>query len=180
MIATRTMSPDYTIRPALATDASNIAALGMQVWLHTYAKEGIRQEISDFVFASFSPASIAGLIADSTKFVLVVQHNVHLLAYAVVHLGSPCPNRPEIKNELATLYVQAHFAAQGLGTALLQACKEHLATLGGTPQFWLATWHRNTSAINFYIKQGYQRQGSSYFQLGEEQHENFIFSTLCH
>jgi ribosomal protein S18 acetylase RimI-like enzyme len=177
MISAPTMPPDYAIRLALASDASNIAALGMQVWLHTYAKEGIRQEISDFVFASFSPTSIAELIADSTKFVLVVQHHEHLLAYAVVKRGSPCPTRPELSIELETLYVQAHFAGLGLGPALLLACKEHLEALGGVAQFWLSTWHRNTAAINFYLKLNFQRQGSSYFQLSEEQHENFIFTS---
>lgn len=171
------MPPDYTIRRALASDANNIAALGMQVWLHTYAKEGIREEISDFVFANFSPACIATLITNPTKIILVVQQNVHLLAYTVLQLGSPCPTKPELHNELETLYVQAHFAGLGLGPALLRACKEHIRATGGIPQFWLKTWHRNSKAINFYLKQGFQREGSSYFQLGDEQHENFIFTT---
>jgi hypothetical protein len=34
------------IRNAKKTDSINLAALSIQVWLHTYATEGIRKEIS--------------------------------------------------------------------------------------------------------------------------------------
>lgn len=170
------MHTQLNIRSATSSDAANIAALAMQVWLHTYSREGIRQEISEFVFAEFTPPIIAKLIQDPAKTVLVACDNQHLLGYAVLQHGSVCPSDQELKNELATLYVHTHFAGQGIGTALLKACSEQGFLLDGSRAIWLKTWHRNSKAIAFYLKQGYTQIGSTFFQLGNEQHENFVFA----
>lgn len=97
------MHPNLNICRASSSDATNIAALAMQVWLHTYSRDGIRQEISEFVFAEFTPQTLAKLIQDPAKTVLVACADSHLLGYAVIHHGSLCPSDQELKNELATL-----------------------------------------------------------------------------
>jgi ribosomal protein S18 acetylase RimI-like enzyme len=170
------MTQNLNIREAEATDAPNIAALAMHVWLHTYAKEGVRQEISEFVFSSFSPSTMSELIRDPAQTVLVAYDDVNLLGYAILHKHSECPTDARMKIELATLYVQPHFAGKGIGSALLQACTESNFASTGSTSLWLTTWHRNDNAIKFYLNQGFQQIGSTHFQLGEEKHENFIFA----
>lgn len=170
------MHPNFKIRNATSADAANIAALAMQVWLHTYSREGIRQEISEFVFSELTPENFAKFIQDPTKTVLLACDNKHLFGYAVLQHGSTCPADPELKNELATLYVHTFFSGQGIGSALLKACAERLFAHDGSRAIWLKTWHRNSQAIAFYLKQGYTQIGSTFFQLGDEQHENFVFA----
>lgn len=170
------MHTQLNIRSATSSDASNIAALAMQVWLHTYAREGIRQEISEFVFSQFTPDAITSVIQDPTKTVLLACDKLHLLGYAVLQHGSVCPTDQALKSELATLYVHTHFAGRGIGSALLKACSELQFALDGGQTIWLKTWHRNSQAIAFYLKQGYTQIGSTFFQLGDEQHENFVFT----
>ncbi len=170
------MTNNLNIRKADSSDASNIAALAMHVWLHTYAKEGIRQEISDFVFSHFSPDTIGKLILDPAKQMLVAYDDMNLLGYAVLHYRSECPANTPLQTELATLYVQPHFAGKGIGSALLKACLEATFAASADTSLWLTTWHRNDNAIKFYLKQGFKMIGSTYFELGEEKHENFIFA----
>lgn len=46
------------------TDAANLAALSIEVWLHTYARDGIRQAFSDYVLREFTAERFAAHIAD--------------------------------------------------------------------------------------------------------------------
>ena len=41
-------------RIAKLEDAENISAIMMQVWLHTYAKQGMRNALSHYVFTEFN------------------------------------------------------------------------------------------------------------------------------
>jgi hypothetical protein len=43
-----------------------MAVLAMQVWLHTYATEGISQVISDYVLAQLTPEQYLLLLDDSS------------------------------------------------------------------------------------------------------------------
>jgi hypothetical protein len=40
-----------TLRNAVVSDAESLSALGIQVWLHTYATQGVRANIAKYVLA---------------------------------------------------------------------------------------------------------------------------------
>ena len=160
------------IRAAVAQDAERIAALGMQVWLHTYATAGVSQEIAQYVLEEFTAAKMTLAIESTSKLLVVAETPENIVGYAVAAIGSVCPSRPEMPVELATLYVQEHFKGQGIGSALLSEV-EHLAQLSGTG-LWIAVNALNYHAIEFYAKRKYIRVGTTYFELGSKKHENHV------
>ena len=58
-----TTSFDLVLREAVVEDSLCVAVLGLQVFLDTYATEGIRDSIAREALEAFSQASIAGIIA---------------------------------------------------------------------------------------------------------------------
>lgn len=58
------------IRTANVSDSANIAALSIQVWLDTYATEGIRQNISKYVLEKFTEERVSEIIASDQTPVL--------------------------------------------------------------------------------------------------------------
>jgi len=161
------------IRAATAADASNLAALSVQVWLHTYAKCGLRSALSDYVLAEYTPEKIAERLSDENQVFIVYEQNAHLVGYLRLLLDSPCPTDPSFRAEIATLYVQEHFIGRGIGSKLLEYtldfCSKH--EINGV---WLSVNHENARAISFYDKHQFQRNGSIFFHLENEQHENFV------
>jgi ribosomal protein S18 acetylase RimI-like enzyme len=162
------------IRAAEVTDANNLAALSIQVWLHTYAKHGLRKALSDYVLAEFTPQRLAASLADESQVFLVYVENAHLVGYLRLDLNSLSPVNPEARVEIVRLYVQEHFLGRGIGRSLLEHtyahCRKH-----GIPDVWLAVNHENLRAIRFYEQHCFERAGSTLFHLDNEQHENFIF-----
>jgi len=174
-------------RMGIAGDAPRLATLGMQVWLHTYATEGVSHDIASYVQDAFTAEKMAALLSRTDTLVLVAQAHDHLVGMAVVTLNACCPiDRPE-SFELATLYVQAHFAGRQIGTRLLamaeaQTQEQAQAQIQKTVQttantgLWLTVNARNQPAIAFYRKHGYTLVGTAYFTLGDTQHENHVMA----
>lgn len=164
------------IRPARSEDAQNLAALAIQVWLHTYATEGLRDALSGYVLAEFTPEAFRTRMEDPRRLLLVTEHNDHLVAYAELDFEAPREDVPGISTELATLYVQEHFAGQGLGKRLLEACAEEARRRTGSPAYWLSVYHGNANAIAFYRKQGFTERGAFDFELDGERHRNLVMA----
>jgi len=161
------------IRVATVADASNLAALSIQVWLHTYAKSGLRGALSDYVLAEYTPEKISRCLRDENQVFIVHEKNAHLVGYLRLLLDSPCPTDPNSRIEIATLYVQEHFIGRGVGSELLEYILE-FCRKREIPAVWLSVNHENVRAISFYEKHRFQRNGSIFFHLENEQHENFV------
>ena len=159
------------IRKANKTDSINLAALSIQVWLHTYASEGIRKEISSFALKTFTEEYFNNLLNDPNYRILVFIKENHLVGYILAHLDSFWQDQSN-GYEVDKLYVQEHFQGKGIGRKLLS---ELAVRYGGT--FWLSTWVHNEKAINFYKHFGFIDIGHTYFELDKDElHENRILA----
>lgn len=156
-----------------AADAASLAALSIEVWLHTYAREGIRRAFSDYVLGEFTAARFAEHVASDSRVIVKCERGDHLLGYLRMDFDEPCPTVPELTTEIATLYVRSRHARQGIGKGLLARASE-ICRQRGIKGFWLCVNHENAPAIRFYAAQRFQRNGSDYFELEGERHENFI------
>jgi GNAT superfamily N-acetyltransferase len=165
----------FHVRRGVAADAGCLAVLAAQVWLHTYATDGISPVIADYVLAHITPAHYAQLLRDPSTHVLVALHAHHMVGLAVVRFSTPCPDQPDLSAELQTLYVQAHFLGQGVGARLL-ATAEAWARRRAHSRLWLTVNVTNSRAIAFYDRKGYIKIGTAYFILGTERHENHVLA----
>lgn len=163
------------IRTATAQDALCIGVLGMQVFLDTYATQGIRRSIADEVLQAFVPDTIAALLAEPGTSLMVAESNHHLVGFAQVKLNARHP-MIEASNvaELQRLYVQERFTGLGIGYQLLQAA-EHRAVLGGAALLWATVWVGNERALGFYPRSGYELLGSPIHTFQGETHGNRLF-----
>jgi diamine N-acetyltransferase len=165
-----------TIRHAVPADAECLSVLATQVWLHTYATDGVSNVIAQYVLAEFSAAKFAAILAQEHSTVLVAEVNGHTMGYALVNTGVACAaNGPCV--EVASLYVQAHFAGQGIGSALLRDCQRLALQRTGSAAIWLTVNAKNYPAIAFYKKHGLAQTGTAYFELGGEKHENHVLAS---
>jgi ribosomal protein S18 acetylase RimI-like enzyme len=167
------MSTSPTIRSATASDASMIAALGMQVWLHTYATDGISPLIADYVLAEFTAGKIGALLDDPDVALLVAEIGGNLVGFVLIRFGSES-RQAKTSVEIERIYVQEHFHRRGIGTALMQGAQEESERRTGSRRVWLMVYIHNVDAIAFYLRHGFVRAGVGYFELGDERHENHL------
>ncbi len=167
------------VRPATKQDSINLAALSIQVWLHAYARDGIRTGLSEFVFSTFTQNYFDGLLDNPDFHILVCVCNDHLVGYIAVNMTAVFESNVEFNNsnsqdsgyEVDTLYVQEHFKGKGIGKRLLHEAQGYYGE-----KLWLSTWVHNFEAIAFYKHLGFNDIGEVYFELEGERHENRVLA----
>jgi diamine N-acetyltransferase len=170
------LKPSFNLRAATPDDALCLGVLATQVFLDTYATQGIRAVIANEVLTSFSTTAMRTLIEAAHSPVLLAESNAHLIGFAQYTLGTPQTLvRSERPAELDKLYVQEPFTRCGVGTALLCEVEAAVAQLGADT-LWLSPWVHNQRALQFYARQGYQNLGNTLFMMEGEAVENFVLA----
>ncbi len=160
------------IREAHADDSINLAALSIEVWLHTYARQRVRKEIARYVLQNFTEHFFVSTLEHANYRILVFIKEDHLVGYSMVNLRSMWLNQSN-GYEIDKLYVQEHFQGMAIGRQLLA---ETLARYGGS--CWLSTWVHNEKALNFYKHMGFVDIGQRLFTLGKESHLNRVLAFI--
>jgi ribosomal protein S18 acetylase RimI-like enzyme len=78
--------------------------------------------------------------------------------------------------EIMTLYVQPRHQSGGRGGALLRHALDHCRRLGAE-SVWLKVEAENRRAIDFYVRQGFTRIGSTDFVIADQAYENYVMRT---
>jgi GNAT superfamily N-acetyltransferase len=167
------MDADIIVRAGRPADAPRLAALAAQVFLHTYATQGISEVIAEHVLAEFTPAKFQAWLGSDNPAVFVAERNAHLIGFTRLAFDAVCPVPGAGAVELATLYVQEHFTGRGVGAALL-AQAQALALERAKQPLWLTVNAQNVRAIAFYAAQGCAQIGTAQFVLGDESHTNHV------
>ena len=164
------------IRPATPEDALCLGVLAIQVFLDTYATNGIRPQIAREALGAFSTERFSQHLVDRRTLLIVAEQDSHLVGFAQITLDEVHEIAPVgVQAELFRLYVQEPFTGQGLGTRLLHAA-EAAAAQHGTTVFWLTPWVHNHRALAFYSARGYTDHGRTWFRLEGEEHENRVLA----
>lgn len=169
------MDATNVLRPARPDDALCLGVLGLQVFLDTYATEGIRPTLAREVLSQFDRTAFEAAMARPSSLLWVVERHGHLVGFVQAAWGTRQAlvdaRRP---GEVERLYVQEPFTGQGLGKALLHAA-EAAAVAAGVDGLWLSPWVHNRRAIEFYRRQGWQDVGTTWYRFEDESHENRVF-----
>ena len=156
------------------TDALCVSVLATQVFLDTYARDGIRPSLAREVLERLSlPAVEAMLAAPSVHFILA-EKSGHLVGFVQLtrDAGHACVSTKPAA-EINRLYVLERFTSQGIGKALLGRAEVRAASQGARA-IWLTAWIGNPRALGFYARQGYSDVGASVYSFEGEDYENRV------
>ena len=169
------MSQDIAFRPAEPADALCLGVLSTQVFLDTYAPQGIRAAIANEVLARHSVAVYEQLLADADVTILLAECAGHLVGFSQVRNGTRHALVPETDAaELDRLYVQERFTGRGVGRDLLRHA-EKAAAARGADTLWLTAWEGNARALQFYPRRGYDTLGMTVYTIDGEDFPNHVF-----
>ncbi|SFO09691.1 Ribosomal protein S18 acetylase RimI [Cohaesibacter marisflavi] len=165
------------IRVAKQDDAGALAALSIEVWLHTYCRPGIPPVFAAYAQETFTPDNMAALIADKDQ---------HLLVDGVDYAGQEglrgylrwsCPSKRPLPAcpaaEIDTLYVRERHKGQGIGTTLLEASYADMRKAGHDAAF-LVVNAENEEAVSYYLRKGFKTLGESWFEIEDGRYLNFV------
>ena len=155
-----------------------LAALAIEVWLQTYAKQGIPALYADHVLGQYTIAAMTEQIEAKSSHVWVASNidptlGDALLGYLVWEEQATAPFDACPASEITTLYIRERHKRLGLGSALLQACYRE-AVGRGLDALFLTVNDENMPAIAFYRHMGFEEIGEDFFTLQSERYRNLV------
>ena len=85
------MTIAFTYRRATTEDALCLGVLATQVFLDTYAPQGIRPDLAREALACYSPEVMAAHLADPNVHFVLAESDGHLVAFLELALNRPSP-----------------------------------------------------------------------------------------
>ncbi len=157
------------VRDATVADALRLAEFGARTFAATYAHVNDPAHTAAHVSRVFGESLQRAEIEDPARQLLLVDVDGVLAAYALLHLGAPCPVTwtEGVQAELERLYVDTPWQGRGLSDALMDALLER-GVARGADSLWLGVWQENARAIRFYERRGLREVGTTTFLYGDE------------
>ncbi len=166
---------DFELRIATPSDAVTVSALSVQVFLDTYATEGIRPDLAREAFLEYSTDAFDKRLREAKRTFIVAEAGAGLLGYAEVHLSPLTAPAEQISGaELVRLYVQPAAQRRGVGRALLERM-EQAVLAASSPSIWLTAWEGNSNARAFYARMGYSDVGATTYTFQGNTYGNRVF-----
>lgn len=149
------------LRRAGPDDALCTGVLATQVFLDTYATNGISRELAREALDGYGPAFFARRLAQPDVVLWLAELDGHAVAFVELQSHRPCPVQGGPADlELVRLYVQQPFQGLGVGRGLLRLAEQH-AHRQAAPRLWLTAWDGNTRARAFYSRCGWADVGAT-------------------
>lgn len=149
------------LRPATPDDAVRLSALAIQVYLDTYASQGVSQGLAQEALTLLSCDAFAERARQPHLRLILAERGDGLIGFAEMDLtAGPAPGTLQEGAELVRLYVQPPFQRSGVGSQLIEAA-EQLARAAQRPSLWLTAWEGNHRARAFYARRGYADLGAT-------------------
>lgn len=161
------------IRIARFEDASSLAAVGIEVWLNTYVRDGVNAFFADYALNHFTTARFEEILSLEDTYIWVSENGIGIDGFIHVAQGSepPVPGCSDL--EISTLYVQPRHQGSGAGGRLLAAGLQFGASTG-RPDVWLSVNAENERATEFYLRKGFAKFGETQFQIGDQSYPNHV------
>lgn len=158
-----------TIRAAEPEDAATIAYFSRKTFYESFGEQNTKRDMEKFLKIQFSVKNLMAEVGRKHNIILLAYRFHTLVGYALMReTKSPSEIGPTLKSiELARIFVDKPFKGNGVGNAIMKECVNQ-ARLKGKEAIWLAVWHENHRAVEFYTKWGFKKSGSRIFILGDD------------
>lgn len=165
------------LRLARPSDAPILAAISIEVWLGTYIRRGVNAFFAEYALNEFTSDKFAALLEDPQERFIVSENEDGLDGFIRISHGKAAPVANCSTMEISTLYVQPRHHGRGVGRLLLGQGLNY-ARDANSPSVWLTTNSENVPAIAFYLKQGFEKVGTTHFRIQEQAYLNDVFRRM--
>ena len=158
-------------------ELSNLEALreiSISTFVESFAHLNTAADFKIYLEHNFSPSKLADELSNPASIFFLVYQNTEIIAYLKLNLSSAQTETKYLNSlEIERIYVLNNFKGNGIGTKLIFKAKE-IALKHNLNFIWLGVWEKNTEAIAFYKKHGFNEFGNHVFMLGKDAQKDIL------
>jgi len=138
---------------------------------------GVSSFFADYAPAEFTASRFARWLEDSSEHFIVSENEDGPDGFIRLSNGRAAPVADCSSLEISTLYVQPRHHGRGVGKRLLEHGLRYAQALSA-PSVWLTTNSGNTPAIAFYLRQGFEKAGTTHFHIHDQAYPNTVLKRV--
>lgn len=165
------------ISRAIPADTASLGHFARRTFLDAYGGKDPSANVLQHVAEELTDEAIARDQHDpDTTFLLARGDNGNILGYVKLRSNRPTDDLPDpAAMQLERIYVDGTRHSGGIGSRLLLAALE-AASQQRASALWLSVWKENQRAQAFYERNGFSRIGETFFMMGPEREEDYVFA----
>jgi ribosomal protein S18 acetylase RimI-like enzyme len=168
------MQAGIRIRRAMDDDALALSLLAEKTFRTAFADSNTAENMRLHCAASYGHALQLAEIRDPGCETWVAEAGSRLIAYVQLRLNAVSSvvldERPV---EIQRFYVEAAHHGSGLAHDLMQHVVARVEA-AGSAALWLGVWERNSRAVAFYLKSGFDVVGEQVFKVGDDPQRDLV------
>jgi ribosomal protein S18 acetylase RimI-like enzyme len=149
------------IRPWEKNDLASIRRITWESWISTYLKFIPERDLKSYFDIHYTEESLISMFDDPSMHSFIAAMDGQVAGYARLFF-----NHDEDRLYVSSLYFLPDFQGQGMGSRLLEAA-EGYATDKGLDELWIGVMVKNSQALDFYRKVGFQFIREEPFTMGK-------------
>ncbi|HVI46401.1 MAG TPA: GNAT family N-acetyltransferase [Chitinophaga sp.] len=167
------------LRPATHEDIGPLAAVAGKIFRETYLGKMSTDDLDDYISVAFSIDAISAALREPQSRTIMAFYDDELTGYAKLSTGN-APDSLLYREalQIERLYVLKAWHRRMIGAFLMQWCLQYAASQG-LPTVWLAVWERNTDAIRFYQRWGFEIFDAQLFMRGNDPQTGLLMKKIC-
>jgi len=162
------------IRLAEKDDAEVIADLSRKTFYETFGTHNTKENMDKFLHKQFTKKELMKEVGAIGNVFFLVLQDEEPVGYARMRESL---NHKELGNanaiEIARLYAINKVIGTGVGKLLMNSCLEKAIEMK-KEIIWLGVWEKNTRAIDFYKRFGFEKFAEHPFILGDDVQNDFL------
>jgi|CXWL01.1.fsa_nt_gi ribosomal protein S18 acetylase RimI-like enzyme len=167
-----------SIRKADAADSAVLAVLAESTFRETFGAANSPEDMDDHCRTSYGASIQALEISDPARATLLAECGGQLCGFAQLRWSlRPANVEGKSPGEIQRFYVAPAWHGQGIATELMTRCFAEFEERG-TDVVWLGVWEKNSRALAFYRKSGFDEVGEQVFRLGSDLQRDILMSRL--
>lgn len=157
-----------SLRAAGFADIPALSAMAGRIFHETFTGMMPEEDLQAYIVKALSPDQLHSEWTDPATNFIIASRGGEWAGYAKINTRRR-PERPEPEGyiEMERLYVLKGYHGMGIGSLLMESCVRY-AVDHGFKTLWLTVWERNTQAMEFYRRKGFEFVDWSIFMRGND------------
>ena len=166
--------PEFIIRYATAEDAELIADLSRRTFHETFGYVNTKENMDKFMNEQFSREKLIKEVGEPGNTFLLAFDGEVPVGYVRLREGKKFPEfHGKDSLEIVRIYSVNSYIGTGVGQQMMRQCI-FIAKELKKEIIWLGVWEKNSRAISFYAKWGFEKFGEHDFLLGDDLQKDWL------
>lgn len=155
-------------------DILKLQAISKKTFADTFSSSNTKEDMQKYLNESFSQDQLLKEISNQNSFFYFAMIDQEVVGYLKLNVAEAQTEIYDLSSlEIERIYVLDTFQGKKIGQFLFNKAVEKAKSLN-LNVIWLGVWEENISAINFYLKNGFEKFDQHIFKLGNDEQIDFM------